>query len=192
MIQKVARLIQLSIIFLLLIGSGVLWLNSPYFSKEKALIDSEAMIRDLLEQASSTAAVSLNFNNDQNLNWLVQHLVESDYIVSTSVFSHNGSQVAFAYNSKIILNTPDINKVEQLIKDYSPFIKVLYRQNMNIGYIRIRLDKQKLMVLTQNKSLSRTQYYQILMIIICVIILALVELLRMPKSWFKKELQLKS
>lgn len=192
MTQKIIRFAQLSIIVSLVLGSAVLWFTSPYFNDVKARQYTHSAIRDILEQASLSATVSLNLENDANLNWLVQHLVQSDHIVSTSIFSHNGSQVAFAYNPKIIKGNPDLNQVENLIQNYTPYVKMLYRNSSNIGYIRIRLSEESFMTLNKNKSLSQTQYYQYVLIIISAILFCVLELLRMPKSWYKKELEFKS
>jgi uncharacterized membrane protein affecting hemolysin expression len=185
------RLLQLMTLTVFVLGSAIIWLGSPLLNSSRMQQALNHNINAMLNQASSAAYHALHLENDLYLTRLVAQLTQKKSVASASVFSQGGSELSFAFNPNKITEAQRTPEFDQALNQYTPFVKIVLNQDEDaFGFIRIRIDVPQMLRHLHDKHLGACQIEQYYFTLLCTLLLVILELMRMPKSWYRKELRL--
>lgn len=131
-----------SLLFILLLS--ILFLNTAkkllenYNVKQQAQLSlyKKKRLELLLNQTHDIAALGFSFTMSGQKYLLLNKLLTQEAIVAIYLFDHLGINTASVFNT----NSEQI----ELSADYSVFVKPIYLNNKNIGFVEVYVDEQKL------------------------------------------------
>ncbi|MCL1066600.1 hypothetical protein L2735_07220 [Shewanella olleyana] len=138
--QKISRIIQIVLAVILLFGLTHLWKSSLNNGQQLLNSQTQIMARLLAQQAANGAAPAMFLQNDEQLQWLANALIDDPKVMSVNIYDAQGVRLAFAQSvSKDELDADD-QELKQLLSPYPPMIENVLQGENNLGYIEVRLN----------------------------------------------------
>jgi len=140
--HKISRLLQIAIALSLLVGLIQLWESSLLQGQSLLKSQTQKMARLLVQQTAYSAAPALQLQNDEQLQWLANALVEDPKVVSAAIFSDQGIRLSFAQSltNEEFGADPDAEEMSLLLSKYPPYVEPVIQEGKNLGYVEVRLD----------------------------------------------------
>ncbi|MGL5361106.1 MAG: YtjB family periplasmic protein [Shewanella sp.] len=140
--HKISRLLQIAIALSLLVGLIQLWESSLLQGQLLLKSQTQKMARLLVQQTAYSAAPALQLQNDEQLQWLANALVEDPKVVSAAIFSEQGIRLSFAQSltHEEFGSDPDAEEMSLLLSKYPPYVEPVIQEGKNLGYVEVRLD----------------------------------------------------
>lgn len=181
------RAIQLLVALLLLSWIGVSWYTVAQRGEEVRSLQTEAMARVILSQASHEARIWLLEDNMDGLNGLAQHLQLQDSILEVAIHDARGRLLVTAGHS-----LPVQDYLSSLPTYFSavPKVSPIDDGDQVIGFIRLTFDYQRVMSeadIYQRAYLQRTGFL-IFLSVLAGFLLATAVLKRRPRQVVDPEL----
>ncbi|MGL4834500.1 MAG: AhpA/YtjB family protein [Shewanella sp.] len=123
--HKISRLLQIAIALSLLVGLIQLWESSLLQGQSLLKSQTQKMARLLVQQTAYSAAPALQLQNDEQLQWLANALVEDPKVVSAAIFSDQGIRLSFAQSltNEEFGADPDAEEMSLLLSKYPPYVE---------------------------------------------------------------------
>ncbi|WP_102526918.1 AhpA/YtjB family protein [Shewanella sp. 10N.286.51.B7] len=138
--QKISRLIQIVLAIILLIGLTHLWKSSLNNGQQLLNSQTQIMARLLAQQAANGAAPAMFLQNDEQLQWLANALIDDPKVMSVNIYDAQGVRLAFAQSVSEDDLDADDKELKQLLSPYPPLIENVLQGENNLGYIEVRLN----------------------------------------------------
>ncbi|MEZ9138956.1 MULTISPECIES: AhpA/YtjB family protein [unclassified Shewanella] len=138
--QKISRLIQIILAIILLIGLTHLWKSSLNNGQQLLNSQTQIMARLLAQQAANGAAPAMFLQNDEQLQWLANALIDDPKVMSVNIYDAQGVRLAFAQSVSEDDFDADDKELKQLLSPYPPLIENVLQGENNLGYIEVRLN----------------------------------------------------
>ncbi|MCL1044612.1 hypothetical protein L2737_04595 [Shewanella electrodiphila] len=138
--QKISRLIQIVLAIILLIGLTHLWKSSLNNGQQLLNSQTQIMARLLAQQAANGAAPAMFLQNDEQLQWLANALIDDPKVMSVNIYDAQGVRLAFAQSVSEDNFDADDKELKQLLSPYPPLIENVLQGENNLGYIEVRLN----------------------------------------------------
>ncbi|MCL2913691.1 hypothetical protein L2725_07785 [Shewanella corallii] len=137
--HKFTRILQLAVALALIAALVQLWQTS--LLQGQALLESqtEKMARLMVQQTAYSAAPALQLQNDEQLQWLTEALVEDPKVMAATIFSADGQRLSFAQSLSELELEPGSEELEQLLLPYPPYVEAVYQDDTNLGYVEVYL-----------------------------------------------------
>ncbi|MCC4832215.1 hypothetical protein LMH66_06180 [Shewanella sp. 10N.7] len=138
--QKISRLIQIVLAIILLIGLTHLWKSSLNNGQQLLNSQTQIMARLLAQQAANGAAPAMFLQNDEQLQWLANALIDDPKVMSVNIYDAQGVRLAFTQSVSEDDLDADDKELKQLLSPYPPLIENVLQGENNLGYIEVRLN----------------------------------------------------
>ncbi|WP_394496392.1 AhpA/YtjB family protein [Shewanella sp. ENK2] len=138
--QKISRLIQIVIAIILLIGLTHLWKSSLNNGQQLLNSQTQIMARLLAQQAANGAAPAMFLQNDEQLQWLANALIDDPKVMSVHIYDAQGVRLAFAQSVSEEALDADDEELKELLSPYPPMIENVLQGDNNLGYIEVRVN----------------------------------------------------
>ncbi|MGI2258022.1 YtjB family periplasmic protein [Shewanella sp. GXUN23E] len=140
--HKFFRLLQLAIAVALIIALVQLWKTSLVQGQELLESQTEKMARLMVQQTAYSAAPALQLQNDEQLQWLTEALVEDPKVMAATIFSAEGQRLSFAQSLSEQELEPGSEELTELLAPYPPYVEAVYQGDTNLGYVEVYLAPQ--------------------------------------------------
>ena len=138
--QKISRIIQIVLAIILLFGLTHLWKSSLNNGQQLLNSQTQIMARLLAQQAANGAAPAMYLQNDEQLQWLANALIDDPKVMSVNIYDAQGVRLAFAQSVSEDELDADDQELKQLLSPYPPMIENVLQGENNLGYIEVRLN----------------------------------------------------
>ncbi|WP_153915211.1 AhpA/YtjB family protein [Shewanella sp. TC10] len=138
--QKISRIIQIVLAVILLFGLTHLWKSSLNNGQQLLNSQTQIMARLLAQQAANGAAPAMFLQNDEQLQWLANALIDDPKVMSVNIYDAQGVRLAFAQSVSEEDLDADDQDLKQLLSPYPPMIENVLQGENNLGYIEVRLN----------------------------------------------------
>ncbi|WP_299568751.1 AhpA/YtjB family protein [uncultured Shewanella sp.] len=138
--QRISRIVQIVLAIILLIGLTHLWKSSLNNGQQLLNSQTQIMARLLAQQAANGAAPAMYLQNDEQLQWLANALIDDPKVMSVNIYDAQGVRLAFAQSVSEDEFEADDQELKQLLSPYPPMIENVLQGENNLGYIEVRLN----------------------------------------------------
>ncbi|GIU50320.1 AhpA/YtjB family protein [Shewanella sp. KT0246] len=138
--QRISRIVQIVLAIILLIGLTHLWKSSLNNGQQLLNSQTQIMARLLAQQAANGAAPAMYLQNDEQLQWLANALIDDPKVMSVNIYDAQGVRLAFAQSVSEDEFDADDQELKQLLSPYPPMIENVLQGENNLGYIEVRLN----------------------------------------------------
>ncbi len=141
---RLIRLFKIAITLGLLVAILLIWQQQRQVQRQELDRQALALTEQLLTQASFSAGVALQQDNDPLLQWVVQSLVADPRVLSASLFNYEGQQLAFAQRLFPDDQAPESTVIERALAHHRVLTTPVIVQEEPLGYLRVRVNQSRL------------------------------------------------
>lgn len=190
--RKVTRYMQGMIITILVMGSAYYSQKTMLLKKESLSQETQLDINQTIENIVSRISPTLNLRSDKKLKYYVKKMVKNPKIIAISVFSQQGTKLAFGLNAPKKMKNASTEEIDTFLEKYPPTVRLIYAGNSITGYIRIRVNMDLFADEILQEHREETLYELVLFLIAIFILLMLTELLLKSNKWFEAQCTFKT
>ncbi|WP_028774538.1 AhpA/YtjB family protein [Shewanella waksmanii] len=184
--HRITRLVQIAIAVTLMVGLFQLWETSLLQGQQLLKSQTEKMARLLVQQTAYGATPALQLQNDEQLQWLTQALVQDPKVMAATIFSEQGQRLSFAQSVTDEDLEADSQAMIDALATYPPYVEAVSQDGNNLGFIEVRLEPKLFFNEIKEAHQINMQQQQMMLIIAGIIGLLLSRALSFKRADFDR------